>query len=311
MTLFVGLRFKVGTDYENYVTIYETDGSFLEPSFNFLVEWLNDRKLGAQWMFFIMAAITYFFIFAGLKMMKESILPLSIFMLSICTLSFNCNGIRQALAVAVFFFSYNFIRDRKLLFYTLCILFAVSFHTSALILWPLYFVLNKELPPKIYYIIYIASFIFVFLDLETITGPLAGTIDNYQRYENYIEDRGQDEGYLGPGVLLEMANYAVMFIFALKAKLQKKNTLLFNILLLGCILMNMRVGAPLLIRVQEYFNIFINVIIPLVIFDKSNQKYRQVLATYFILAIGASTIAYIFFTPSGHMYPYRAVFSIF
>lgn len=311
LTCFVGFRYHVGRDYENYVDIYNSvDFQYLEPAFAFLVEWLNSFHCSVTYLFFIMAFLTYGFLFGGIYCIKEANLPLSIFMLSIFTFSSICNVTRQALASAVFLFAFQFIIKRKLSFYILCILLASTFHVSALILLPLYFLLDKQLSDKYIISIYLMSFVFVFLDLGTIAGPFMSLMENWQRYENYVEKRGDEDGYLSPGVVLEMANYAIMLYYSIKANVHRNHTVLFNLLLLGAILMNVRIGAPLLIRLQMYFSFFINIILPLVVIEQKSKQTRHLLALYFGITQLALWGYYIFFIPTSDMYPYKDVFGI-
>lgn len=311
MTLFVGLRYNVGTDYENYSMIYDSYSTFLEPGFQILVNWLNERHLSSQWLFFIMAALTYAFLYAGLKLFEGVKIPLTLFLLTICTYSFICNGIRQALAMSVFFFSYYFIVKRKIVFFVICIFFAALFHSSSLILLPLYFVLNYKIPTKFCYIIYFLSFIFLFIDVGGYFTPYTNIGEDYENYEKYMNYVEKYDGYLGPGVIMEIINYAVIFVAAINAELHKKRPALFNLFLLCTITMNMRVGVPIMIRIQEYFVIFTYIMIPLVIYDIRNIRFRFILSAFFVLYIGAATIMYIFFTPNGRMYPYHDVLGVF
>lgn len=311
LSLFVGLRYKVGTDYENYVAIYNTDTSWLEGGFRYYAEWLYDRHLGVTYMFLGIAIVTYGFMFGGLYFMKEANLQFSIIMLSFFTLSFTCNGIRQALAVAIFLFSYQFIKSRRIIPYVLCILLATLFHASALLLLPLYFFLCKNLPKKIYLAVYLLSFAFIFMNLETLVSPFTSFLSHEERYLHYVENRGRDSGYLSIGVLAQIFIYFVIFVYALNVKFEKRHTILFNLFLLCCIFMNMRVGAPLFIRVQAYFGIFSNIIIPIVILEQKSRKERLFLTLFFAFSLSSMTIFYIFFSPQSRMYPYHDVLGIF
>ena len=311
LSLFVGLRYDVGTDYENYVDIYNTDVSWLEGGFRFFAEWLYDRNLDVTYMFLGIAVVTYGFMFGGLYFMKEANLQLSIIMLSLFTLSFTCNGIRQALAVSIFLFSYQFIKNRKILPYVLCVFLATFFHASAVLLFPLYFFVHKDLPKKIYVIIYLLSFAFIFMNLETLTSPFSFFLSHEERYLHYVENRGTDSGYFSIGVLAQILVYFVLFVYALNVQFEKRHTILFNLFLLCCIFMNMRVGAPLFIRVQAYFNIFTNIIIPIVVLEQKSRNERLLLALFFSISLCIMTASYFFFSPQSRMYPYHDVLGIF
>ena len=70
---------------------------------------------------------------------------------------------RQGLAFGIFMLSYRFISERKMYKYLMCVLCAFLFHTSALILVPLYFIYNIPYRRKYNWLIFaILGMAFVF-----------------------------------------------------------------------------------------------------------------------------------------------------
>lgn len=64
------------------------------------------------------------------------------------------NGMRQAFVASIFFcFGVEFIKKRKFVRYCILILFLTLFHNSAIILIPLYFVVQKEAWKKLFWIV--------------------------------------------------------------------------------------------------------------------------------------------------------------
>lgn len=308
MSLFIGLRKDVGTDYENYTMIYDSDTHFLEIGFQLIVQWLNSHGLPPYTLFLTFAVITYGFIFAGIYKQENIEKFPTAFLLSVNTMTFICNGIRQAAAVAIFFFASRFIISRKWYIYFPLILFAFLFHKSILICLPLYFLKDFHLPKKTYVIIYMISFVFVTMDLQSIMQPLMPLLEDNERYANYMYSDRYTSGYFSLGVFAELLNYIILLWLSLRNDVEKKHPLWFNFFFFVIVLFNMRIASPLFNRVQVTFSWFITILMPIALMYEQNLSLRKKLIIWFIFSIAATSIKYIFFTPISRLYPYQFVF---
>ena len=307
--LFVGFRKDVGTDYSSYEEYYGLTYSYLEPGFSYLVDVLNQHSLGVEYMFFSAALITYLLIFAALELLiKEDkrFFP-AILLMCLLTVTITCNGIRQCIAIAFFFFSYRYIRDRKLIKFLLFCGLGALFHFSLLLVLPLYFFYHKSLQKPWCIIIYIISFIFVFVPFQELIGPFKSLLEGYERW-NHLTDTGKyDSSYMSFGVLLSILNYLVLFYFSLRNKVNIKYPVLFNLFFTACVLMNVRVGSPLIIRFQMIFTWFTFLILPLVVKIEKDKMVKVFLICFYTLSFTASTIKYVFFDTISQMVPYKNV----
>lgn len=309
MTLFVGLRKDVGTDYEEYTRIFVFQEDYLEAGFSYILLALNRYGLSVSYFFLTIAAISYFFMYKAVENTQIFKKTSVMIMLPLLSMSFLCNGIRQGLAICVFLYAFHFVQERKPLKYFLCIAFAFLFHKSIIITLPLYFLQERYLTKKLYYVIYVLSFVFCVLDLKTIMEPFTSIIETNRRYSNLLSaDEGS--GYFSLGVLLEMSNYVVIIYLATKKEIFKQQPLLYNIVLIAAVLMNMRVGAPLMNRVLTTFAWFCYPMIPLIL-QRTPQKTRSIITTFFIITYTLSTIKYIFFDDKSILYPYHDALGIF
>ena len=140
--LVAALRQFVGTDYAHYyyakipeilANPYQIEFGFSALAY-FCVSILGDY----QWLIAIMAGVTCYcfwdFIF---RYSKNVPLALLIF-LSLGCYYFSLNAMRQSLAIAVLFYSIKYIEQKDLKKYLLCILFGFSFHSSALLFIPFF-----------------------------------------------------------------------------------------------------------------------------------------------------------------------------
>lgn len=140
-----GIRYDVGTDHlaymDAYNTVKELDYEFI---FNKLTLALRENGFHYSFYFFVCAFIQIFLLYYTLKNDKY-LYPFLPFILICgpCYLSWM-NGIRQDIASCVFFYATIFIYNKKIVPYLLLCLLAIGFHSSALLLIPLYWILKEN-----------------------------------------------------------------------------------------------------------------------------------------------------------------------
>ena len=145
-SLVLGLRYNVGTDYmpykDIYVMQYFDDVESGYAMMNRILYWFG---LPFSSIFTLVAFLQLFFFVKGVENINKKYLPLAIFFY-FTTLYFflSLNVLRQTLAFSIFVFSINYIRERKLFKYILTILIASTIHKSALVLLPMYFIINND-----------------------------------------------------------------------------------------------------------------------------------------------------------------------
>lgn len=308
MSLFIGLRKDVGTDYENYSMIYDSYTHFLEVGFQYIVLWLNSYGLPPYTLFLTFAVITYGFIFAGIYRLDNIEKFPTAFLLSVNTMSFICNGIRQAAAVAIFFFASRFIISRKWYIYFPLILFAFLFHKSILICLPLYFLRDFYLSKKTYVILYLVSFIVVTMDSQFIMRSFMPLLEDNERYVNYMNSDRYSSGYFSLGLLVELLNNILLLWLSLRNDIEKKYPLWFNFFFFVIILFNVRIASPLFNRVEVTFSWFINILMPIALMHEKDLSLRRKSIIWLLFSITTMTIKYIFFTPISRMFPYQFIF---
>lgn len=155
MSLFLvsGLRYKVGQDYSNtYVsTFYEIlHGYQTRADFGFAL--LNKIIIffggGAQWVFIICSFVISFAVCKSIDD-ADSNKALSYFIYICGTFFFfSLNGMRQSVAIALFYYSLKYVRNKHPLNYFIINGIGALFHTSGLIFLPLYFVIGKDFDRK-------------------------------------------------------------------------------------------------------------------------------------------------------------------
>lgn len=153
--LFQGYRsFTVGTDLASYIPSYSVIGtqinsfsnlSFLNYESGYVVYNKLLYTLGFDERSFLIITAMFIQIPIFYTMYKYSKKPLlSIFVyFAFSNFIMTFSGLRQSIAMSLCFYSYKFIKEKKILFYMVAIIIATLFHLSAIIcllLYPLYYI---------------------------------------------------------------------------------------------------------------------------------------------------------------------------
>lgn len=150
-TLVFGIRYGVGTDFFNYLNAYENwnitfaNEHEWEIGFRTIVSLCSYFHFPYPILFSVIAFLQITFIYVALKDRKD-ILAYSMLMLILLGVglwNFQ-NGLRQAIAFVIFLYSIKYIINKKVFHFIVTIILAVCFHRSAIILFPVYFLFNRE-----------------------------------------------------------------------------------------------------------------------------------------------------------------------
>lgn len=140
--LFVIFAFRatsVGADTKTYEILYNNQYEWNEKGYVYLVRLFN--YFGFSFRFFLII-ISFFSIFSLnhflQKYSKDYIFSLILFV-TIGLFSMYMTGIRQVIAISILLWSIDFIFRKKIFVFVLIVLLASSFHTSALVFLPIYF----------------------------------------------------------------------------------------------------------------------------------------------------------------------------
>ena len=147
----LGLRYKVGGDYQGYADYYQytdfrispTDVPF-EIGFYWLICILKLFALPTFSLFLVTCAIQMAFMTAWLR--RHYFLAPWFFYFYFTTLLVivSMNIVRQAIAFSILLYAITALLDRNLIRYMVLVLLASTIHASALMFIPLYFILDKE-----------------------------------------------------------------------------------------------------------------------------------------------------------------------
>jgi hypothetical protein len=135
----------VGTDWDNYHNLYK--GSFrgeetvIESGYNLLSSAVSLVSEDYTTFLLVHACIIYTLFVSTIQ--KIAVAPLLSMLIFYCLMLRYLGMNRQYLAVAICFFSLRYIIARKPLGFLICLALALSFHRTALLFLPAYFLVGK------------------------------------------------------------------------------------------------------------------------------------------------------------------------
>lgn len=167
---------------------------------------------------------------------------------------FCFSGLRQAMAFSITFVSYMFIIEKKPVHFVLTVLLATTFHKSALIFLPAWFIRNKRLSPQLGTTILLFFFVIVLPLLRPIVSFLADLLfsGKYSRFE--------DEG----GATTMAIVYTIIFLcsFFFKSSSERLNSFRWMILIAVFTQWLGYISTGSMTRIGLYYNIFFCLLVP-------------------------------------------------
>lgn len=168
-----GFRFETGVDWQVYQYMIEelpslteissfSDLPFADLGFSFLIILIKTFGGGIQTLFLIVAVVAFSLLRQSLKIYFPHILTSLFLYYGFIFFNMEMNLIRQGLALNIFLFALQYIRSRQPVKYMFCILMAILMHWSAIILVPVYFIVDRDYSSKLVTILFL-SFVFLFL----------------------------------------------------------------------------------------------------------------------------------------------------
>lgn len=264
ITLTAICRYNVGYDYGTYYNLIVNESHeliwLLFSPLSALIAEIAIYYHSPQLLFIIFGIPTYILIFSTFKK-YSSRYALSVLMFLSLDYFGTLSTIRQALAVAITFYAFRYVKEKKILKYSLFIALASLFHTSAIIAIIIYWLPRLQ---------------FNKLIIGCIVGYMlkAVAFDSMQKfgiYDNYLTEDSHIEG----GKFTQLIIYGIYaFCVYTWVKQNKRCSRDYvNIITVG-IMMYLIFGPHLGARVGLYFIVFIYLLLPNLI-DRLSVRSRN------------------------------------
>ena len=289
-TAVAALRNNIGDTYfykHSYTLLKDFNGidpDSKDKGFTLFTVILYNICTDPQFLIFVTAIITQVFnLFTLAKFKSFFELETYMYFTSGCYLV-TMNGIRQAMVGAILFCAIQLVIKGKFIPYTLIVLFLSTFHASALIMIPVYFIVREEAWSKKTKIIILVSAIF-FLGFNKIMPGVFDTLENtsYAEYESTMTEEGQ-----GASPIRFIVNLVpVILAYIKRGKLKEswpESNIFVNMSLINAIITAFSLYNWIFARFQIYFQLYNFVLLPYIIKDCfENRKERDLVYYSFII----------------------------
>lgn len=301
LILYAGLKYNYSYDYDNYFIHFNEINTFndvihtnFEKGYSILLFIFKTLGLGFN-------SLLLFIAFLSIKLKTKVINRFSVFpevSLLIYFLLFYINNdveqIRHGISIAFCFYSLVFFmknNNQAKVKSLLLIILAISFHISALLFIPVYFLKDKKINKKVCIAIFIISFALSFINYFNILDYINNNFIHSLYLAEKIKIYANESMNLINTTLIIKTFILSIFYFNVYDSNNKLHRILFNVYFLGIIFTNIFNSIPILAaRGTIYMRYMELLMIPLYIKsieNKENKKYHylilfMIFAYYFI-----------------------------
>lgn len=247
---------------------------------------------GEYRIFLFFVAVIFFsslgyFIYTQTKYISDVFVAIAIYEVLFYSF-FSITGLRQTLATAFTFWGLHFIRQRKLWQYTLLIICAAFIHKSVLLFYPFYFIARLNRPRQLL----AASFV-IFPVMFVFGRSVAGIMALLSAQDNYMGYALSDANPTGAvDFSIFLLGCGILGWIALRNAKQRDSDMpiIYNAISIAIIFTPLTWIDSSLMRIVQYFSIFILVFLPYVINNLFRDYQTRIVAIVVLTALFVSVI---------------------
>lgn len=263
--LIAGMSYKVHNDYFIYENIYEKiefsnlkyinlekGYVFLNAIFNKYLEFYNFKSL--------IYLINTFLMYRGLKKILSYQKIYIVFGLMYLLFNqfyyFYLSAFRQSISISIFIYSLSYIKNKKLLKYTISVFIAFLFHKSAILLYLIYFIFNSRMKIRMILNIYSYFILNILIFVPQIRNEI---VLAFSKIVDILKLGNLNQNYLFKENDIGINNIIFMLFLMLiyKYLTSKKENYFINKIIFCYILINILSKViGIFYRVEIYFSVF-------------------------------------------------------
>lgn len=317
MIIFAGLRWKTGTDWENYlyyfriIDIRPFGDTAMEIGYEIIVRMFK-LVVSSNYTAFLFFCATYIILITYYLLYKFSPFPLfSLFLLLSYSFAGSGFGVRQDLSIALTLISFIFVVERSLPKFVAIVLLAALIHNSAIIFIPAYWLYTFKWNTVKVLIIVVFTLLCVIFS-ERIMGTF-GSLISARKVELYLalgmETESNPYSTLVKALIGRLLFFAIMVGFVnYEDEERKMFNGLFNLYVFGIVIFSIFSPISLIFgRLARYYDIYQILLLPLA-YLYAKRAYKIII---FLIVTAFSVLK---FTTAlngaeGTFIPYKTIFS--
>jgi hypothetical protein len=325
--VFLALRFDFGNDYLAYYNHFEK----IKDSFWSDIDFLYGENLISGQMefgyvlfvklltlssnfYFLIALHSLFMCWVYYSLIKKNVeieyawLAVLIFVFLPQIMLVQLSAIRQTLAILCFYYSVKYLINRSFIKYLLCILIASTFHYSAFILIPIFFIITNKPVLRFESFIYMGLYIFIVLFGSSFLNFIQTFTESYlPKYISYFKDEGVKVSS-GIGLIINSALYLFILFFGKTENTSDK--VFYRIAAMYILFSTTGMILNSLSRLALYFVPALIIVVPQMMTQNINKIFKIGFISVFLLMVLFSF--YTHFTEETYFdkyYQYKTIFS--
>ncbi|HEY5368242.1 MAG TPA: EpsG family protein [Hanamia sp.] len=294
--IFLALRYDFGNDYMGYLEGFNNVNSYGEINYfgkyyNYEIGWLVLIRLFHNYGFFSMVGflallncIIYYRFIKKYVEVKYYWLAVFIYVFDPRFMLIQASAMRQSLAIGIFILSIDYIYKKDLIRFALCIGIASLYHSSALILFPAYFLgfihkKGNKYSGMLLFGIFISLFLFPASFASYINSVIAAYFQKYEIYQGAA-------GTIGTGIGVLYASGMFLLVLFYDKFQSGQHALLFKIAIVSFLFIPLSLMIALISRVGMYFTPSIIIVYPRILKSINSTAYKVIFIIPFFLVTG-------------------------
>lgn len=268
--VFLALRYDYGNDYSSYLDFYlnisNSELSIVDLTNNeeyMEIGWVLLNVLFGSFGFFILIAFlaafnctVYYYFIKNHVLVKYYWFATFLYVFYPGFMLIHLSAMRQSVSICIFLLALRYLEKKNAIKYFMLIGVACLFHTSAIILFPIYLLtlidskINKKYA-TLGIVIWISLFLFGDLILTGLS-KITSLISLFQRYEVY---QNADKLEIGSGFGVLYSTLIFILLLHFEKFQNNKNSLFIKLSIIGYLFIPVSILIPQLSRVSMYFAI--------------------------------------------------------
>lgn len=297
ITIVGAIRYNYGTDYIGYSEDFKNAGSYQISDFFYFKDAIKDfgwsilMKIFQPLGFFsFVAFITFLSNYIFYRFIKENVeredywlaMFLYLFTFDMYVLQFSM--LRQGLVIALFVWSYHFIKKKKYILPIILTLLSISFHKSSIIIVPFLFLGMVPLKNGRLISITLLALFLVFFISRNFINDLLNSVIQLDLLSTYQSDYMQEGGTgIGVRAILSYIPFLVSIYYFWDKKTVNGPRYLVLLSMIGTLIAPFTTIVHMISRVGYYFDIFTIASVPIAYKHINNKIIRLFLLLILII----------------------------
>lgn len=308
----MGFRYGIGTDYfytyyPHFFGIANGTMEFSEVGFNLLNKVIYDLTGDYRVLFFVTSFLFLYFLYRGIYENSDNIFISVLLIFLIQPYFYAMNMVRQAIAIAIIFYAFKYIKENKKIAFCICCIIASLIHSSAIFMIPLMFLKNIKVSNKKRIII-----IGILMTLKPIFAILVKYIIMKTQYAWYYESRFNNGITSNLLIIVNIVIFILNMIYTCKRYNEKDSEyeILTNINFISLCILILSSDIPLINRLVRYFSIFQILLLPKIFKQENDTKSRIIIKCVILGMLFAVMYYQIIILKGEQVFPYKSIFNI-